>query len=122
MVARAIDQLGTPYRYAGARPSGFDCSGLVDFVFETQGVGVPRTAQLQSEAGRWVALDEVHPGDLVFFGLDGEEINHVGVVVSLPGAPLEMVHSATSRGVVRTRVDRSKYWLNRLRFARSVLD
>ncbi len=122
LVRAAAAQLGRPYRYAGDTPRGFDCSGFVDFVYGGQGVRVPRTADAQSRAGAWVPMDEVKPGDLVFFGLDDARISHVGIVVSEPGAPLEMIHSATSRGIVRTEIERSKYWLARLRFARRLVD
>lgn len=122
MVSSALDQLGRPYEFAGATPKGFDCSGLVDFVFAGNGVSLPRTSSQQAAVGQWVAMDEVLPGDLVFFSADGDVIDHVGVVVSRPGEPLEMVHASTSRGVVQTRVTESRYWMGRLRFARRVLD
>ena len=83
---------------------------------------MPRTAEAQSQAGAWVPMDEVMPGDLLFFGLEDVRISHVGIVVSEPGAPLEMIHAATSRGIVRTEIERSKYWLARLRFARRLVD
>lgn len=121
-MSSALDQLGRPYELAGSTPRGFDCSGLVDYVFAGSGVSVPRTSRQQAATGRWVAMDEVLPGDLVFFSADGARVDHVGVVVSMPGDPLEMVHASTSRGVVKTRLTESRYWLKRLRFARRLLD
>lgn len=117
--ARAL--LETPYRYAGSDPSGFDCSGLTVFVYRQVGLALPRTARDQSAVGRWVAPDELAPGDLVFFGEVRDKPFHVGVVVSEPGAPLTMIHSASSRGVTETEVVSSSYWLRRLRFGRRVL-
>jgi cell wall-associated NlpC family hydrolase len=70
--------LGIPYRYGGSSPgSGFDCSGLVSFVFSHVGIRVPRTSYEQFHVGRGVARQALKPGDLVFF--DG--VGHVGIYV-----------------------------------------
>ena len=82
---------------------------------------LPRTAETQARAGRWVAPDELAPGDLVFFGDTREKPHHVGLVVSEPGRPLAMIHASSSRGVIETEVTASAYWLRRLRFGRRVL-
>ena len=58
---------GTPYRAAGADPSGFDCSGLIQYVFWQHGVALPRDVAEQFRAGRQVDDDRIQPGDLVFF-------------------------------------------------------
>ncbi len=117
-LARSL--LETPYRYGGSDPVGFDCSGLVSFVLRDVGVDLPRTAEAQSRAGRWVAPDELRPGDLVFFG-DRDKPHHVGVVVSEAGDSLRMIHASTSQGVVETDVLRSEYWLERFQYGRRVL-
>ncbi len=121
IVEAARSLLGRPYRHSGAGLRGFDCSGLTWYLFAEAGIGLPRTAEAQSAAGRWVALDELRPGDLVFFGQNRRKPHHVGLVVSAPGEPLAMIHASTSRGVVETEVLRDPYWLPRLRFARRVL-
>ena len=119
-IARSL--LATPYHYAGSDPKGFDCSGLTAFVYEKVGLTLPRTAQAQASAGRWVAPDELSSGDLVFFGESRAKPYHVGVVVSEPGEPLTMIHASSSRGVVETAVLTNSYWLRRLRFGRRVLE
>ena len=76
-VAAARRELGTPYVWGGAAPGGFDCSGLVQWVYRQAGVFLPRTTWSQRYAGRWAPLDRLHPGDLVFS--NGGE--HVGLYI-----------------------------------------
>jgi cell wall-associated NlpC family hydrolase len=71
--------VGSPYRYGGADPAGFDCSGLVYFVHRQLGLRVPRTAAEQSLAAIPVDLSHLEPGDVVFFRDSGPEATHVGV-------------------------------------------
>lgn len=121
VVSAATSQLGRPYRFEGATPRGFDCSGFTSWVYAAIGLALPRTADAQAEIGRWIALDEARPGDLLFFGPDRSELGHVGIVLSRPGETLRMIHAATSSGVVVTEIPASSYWLERLRFVRRVL-
>jgi peptidoglycan DL-endopeptidase CwlO len=68
IVSEASKFLGVPYLWGGESPSGFDCSGLVQYVFGQLGVEVPRGSVDQSEVGTPVAsLSEAQPGDLLFF-------------------------------------------------------
>jgi hypothetical protein len=67
---------GVPYRWGGESPDGFDCSGLVQFVFARHGVSLPRVAADQARAGTSVPVDDLRPGDLVFFG---RPVDHVGI-------------------------------------------
>jgi peptidoglycan DL-endopeptidase CwlO len=67
--------LGTPYVWGGEQPSGFDCSGLVQYVYRRLGMDLPRVAADQYSAGPHVTADALLPGDLVFF--DG--LGHVGI-------------------------------------------
>ena len=122
LIRTARSLLATPYRYGGADSRGFDCSGLTVFIFGREGVDLPRTAESQASAGRWVAPDELSGGDLVFFGESRAKPFHVGLVVSVPGEPLTMIHSSSSRGVIQTEVTASPYCLSRLKFGRRVLD
>jgi cell wall-associated NlpC family hydrolase len=74
----ALQYLGVPYRWAGADPdTGFDCSGLVMYVFAQLGVQLPHFAAGQYGYGSPVARDQLQPGDLVFF--DG--LSHVGIYI-----------------------------------------
>ncbi len=76
-VATAL--IGTPYRYGGDDPQGFDCSGLVFYAHDRIGVQVPRTTAEQLRAARRVARDSLAPGDLVFFRGRARKVDHVGI-------------------------------------------
>ena len=75
----AESRIGAPYRYGGAGPDTFDCSGLVTYAHREVGIPVPRTAAQQFAAATPVARKDLRPGDLVFFRLDGRDVSHVGI-------------------------------------------
>jgi peptidoglycan DL-endopeptidase CwlO len=122
IVELAKKHIGTPYVYGGITPKGFDCSGFTSYVFNQSGYSLPRTAQGQSERFEKVKINLAQPGDLVFFGSGKSSISHVGIVVSLPGESLEMIHASTSRGVIIGKVASDPYWSPRLQFAVRVVD
>ncbi len=78
VVAYASNFLGVPYVYGGTSPSGFDCSGLVQYVYANFGITLPRTSEEQQNVGTPVSRDGLKPGDLVFFG---SPAYHVGMYV-----------------------------------------
>ena len=79
----ALAQVGTPYLWGGDGPGGFDCSGLVQAAYQAAGISLPRVAQDQYDAGPAVAAGQpLEPGDLVFFGTDPSDVEHVGIVIS----------------------------------------
>ena len=93
----AESRLGAPYRYGGAGPDAFDCSGLVTYAYRQLGVAVPRTAAQQFAAATPVPRGELRPGDLVFFRLDGRDVSHVGIYAG----DERFVHAPQSGGNVR---------------------
>ena len=97
IVRRALSLRGIPYRNGGTDPKGFDCSGLVQYVFAQEGVALPREVREQVRAGRDVRLAGIQAGDLIFFRISGTEPSHVGI--SIGGD--DFVHAPSSRGVVR---------------------
>ena len=73
----AQQHLGVPYVWGGESPSGFDCSGLVQYVYGQLGVGLPRVAADQARVGQPVAsLADARPGDLVAFH---DPVDHIGI-------------------------------------------
>jgi peptidoglycan DL-endopeptidase CwlO len=76
VIRDALQFLGVPYVWGGATPSGFDCSGLVLYVYRNYGVAFPHFAAYQANMGRAVSVSELQPADLVFFG---SPIHHVGI-------------------------------------------
>jgi cell wall-associated NlpC family hydrolase len=79
IVFTALQMVGVPYRYGGATPTGFDCSGLVQYAYRNAGLSVPRTSREQLGASRPVPLAEARPGDLLFFR--SKDWSHVGIYV-----------------------------------------
>ncbi len=93
----AESRIGSPYRYGGAGPDAFDCSGLVRYAHNQVGIAVPRTAAEQYVKATPVERRELRPGDLVFFRLAGREVGHVGIYVGDD----RFVHAPQSGGQVR---------------------
>lgn len=82
VLQRAFALLGTPYRWGGSSPdNGFDCSGLVGYVFRTIGIDLPRVSRAMANEGTPIAdRSALAEGDLVFFGRRGR-VDHVGIYI-----------------------------------------
>ena len=78
VIAEAYKYLGTPYVWGGTTPSGFDCSGYMQYIFKSVGVSLPRVSQSQQNAGQRVSISDIKPGDLVFWG---NPAYHVGMYI-----------------------------------------
>ena len=104
---RAMELIGSPYRYGGTTEKGFDCAGLVLHAYAAAGIELPRTAALQFSRGEALTRDELRPGDLVFFrDTYRRGISHVGIYI---GAG-RFVHAASSRRQVTTdRLDNAYF-------------
>ena len=106
----AMELRGSPYRFGGDGPGGFDCSGLVHYAYDRAGARVPRTARGQYEAVRRLYLHQLRPGDLVFFRTTGALVSHVGIYVGDD----RFVHALNHGQPVKvSRLD-TRYWEQRL--------
>lgn len=109
MIARtALDMLGTPYRYGGNDPTGFDCSGLVQFAHARHGIALPRTTLLQY---RHEKRDppELRPGDVLFFRIKGR-VAHSGIYLG----DGRFVHAPSSGSNVSVSRTDNPYFSDRL--------
>ncbi|TFF41286.1 C40 family peptidase [Pseudomonas sp. RIT623] len=82
VLSRAVNVLGTPYRWGGSSPKkGFDCSGLVKYAFnDVADVDLPRTSNAMARGqGVKVAKGDLKPGDLIFFNIKSRRVNHVAI-------------------------------------------
>jgi cell wall-associated NlpC family hydrolase len=117
IVETALALQGAPYRNGGTDPSGFDCSGFVEYVFAQNGIALPRDVQQQWNAGHPVPRPDLQPGDLVFFSIDGRGASHVGIAAGSD----TFVHAPSSGGRVRTEQLNAEYWSRRFVGARRIV-
>lgn len=105
LVGTAQSQLGAPYVWGGTTPSGFDCSGFINYVYNSQGISIPRTAQAIYDAS--AKTSNPSPGDIVFFTgtyNSGSYITHAGIYVGNGN----FIHAGSSG--VQTASLSSSYW------------
>jgi cell wall-associated NlpC family hydrolase len=115
----ALQFRGTPYRSGGTEPEGgFDCSGLVHYIFARYGIAVPRDVRSQYQVGSRIDNADIQPGDLLFFETEGGGASHVAIAISSH----QFVHAPNSRGVVRVEMLTSDYWSSRYLGARRIID
>ena len=118
IVRAAESMIGRPYRSGGASPSGFDCSGLVLFSYAKAGIeGLPHSARALESHAQAVAIEDLQPGDLLFFHLSGRKASHVGIYMG----ERAFVHAPSSgKRVERVSFDHV-YWGKRVRLAGQLL-
>lgn len=117
MVFQALATAGVPYQHGGdAYASGFDCSGLVAYVYrEALGIRLPHNAKAQSKAGEPISISELLPGDLVFYNTEAP-FSHVGIYLG----DKRFVHAPKSGAAMRIENMRAAYWVKRFDGARRI--
>lgn len=117
IIATAKQNLGIKYQWGGTIPqTGFDCSGYVSYVFDQNGISLPRISRDQYAVGTKVAFEDLQSGDLVFFSLVGNGIvSHVGIYLG----DGQFINASLSKGV--TVYVMGPYWKSAYVGARRVL-
>lgn len=122
LLSTAEKYMGAPYKYGGTTKAGMDCSGFIITVYDSQEINLPRRSEDQSKSGDFVKIEEVMPGDLLFFTTSGNQsINHVGIVHDISNqGEVYFIHASTSRGVIISSLNEN-YWNKAFKTARRVL-
>lgn len=118
----AEDFLGAPYKLGGTSKNGLDCSGLVITAFSVNNVKLPRRSEDQAKEGVKIEIQQIKPGDLLFFSTSGaSKVNHVGIVKEISSrGDISFIHASTSKGVIISSLN-DAYWNKAFLFARRVL-
>lgn len=120
VVAETEKYLGVPYLWGGFTPVGFDCSGLVQYVYKQLGITLERTTYYQVHQGKTVNRNDLRPGDLIFFTTnesDPNDISHVGIY---KGNDL-FIHAPKPGDVVRISNLNSAYYSNAYYVAKRII-
>jgi len=116
ITATALKMVGVPYKWGGITTKGFDCSGLVWYVFDKNKITLPRTADVQYKKGKTVTIGNLQKGDLVFFTTYEPGASHVGIYLEKG----KFIHASSSKGVMVSNLADS-YWKPRYLGARRIL-
>lgn len=121
IITEAAGFIGTRYKYSGTSPkTGFDCSGFTSFILSKFDIPLPHQSGSQAKEGRSIPIEKSLPGDLVYFNRKGR-IFHVALVEKNEDGVITVIHSTTSRGVIRENITHSDYWRPKIAGARSVI-
>lgn len=117
IIATAENYIGVPYQWGGESPStGFDCSGLVQYVFAQNGITLPRISRDQYTVGTPINFTDLQPGDLIFFSLEKNgTVDHVGIYIGNG----QFINASSSKGVTIYPI--GPYWKSVYLGARRIL-
>jgi cell wall-associated NlpC family hydrolase len=116
--------LGTPYRYGGKQPGGFDCSGFVCYVYGQLGYKMPASSCNYQSFGKSVSRKAARPGDVICFkgrNIGSKTIGHVGIITEVNPKEIHFIHASVNKGITFDRLS-SEYYRNRFLQIRRILD
>jgi cell wall-associated NlpC family hydrolase len=115
IIMEAKKLIGTPYKFGGTTPKGFDCSGFVYYTHKKIGKTLPRSSSLMYQRGQSVHKSNLRPGDLVFFSTYKKGASHVAIYIGN-----NLIIHATSEGVKIDSLN-SSYWRSKFIGARRIV-
>ena len=121
--------IGSPYLWGGKTTAGIDCSGLVQVVFQVNGIQLPRDAYQQAEIGQTIPINECKIGDLAYFTQKSEKISHVGIISDISNKGIKIIHSSAyvridsldEKGINYTNHENQLIYSHDLKFIKRVL-
>jgi cell wall-associated NlpC family hydrolase len=117
VIQTARSLVGTPYRYGGTTPQGFDCSGFIGYVYKKAArLSLPRTTEELARTGRPISPSELRPSDLVYFEIERKSL-HAGIYIGNG----KFIHAPSSKGKVNIQRLDLDYRKSRYLGARRIL-
>jgi hypothetical protein len=108
LISDAEKQIGVPYVWGGTTPSGFDCSGFLNYVYNGQDIHFPRTTSDMYTTGTAVEKSDLQPGDVVFFTTYKAGPSHAGIYAG----DQKFIHASSTKGVMKSGLG-DYYWKDR---------
>ncbi len=117
--------LGTPYVYGSKGPRSFDCSGFTSYIFRKFDIKLSPDSRAQATQGRRVSVQDIRPGDLLFFSgrAGGSRVGHVAMAVDVnDDGSIKFIHASTRKGVTYNNYPNDAYYRQHFLHARRVLE